>query len=122
MMTAAQPTDGTLGVELANWFLRSDTLGEIRLGRINSASSGTTVVDLGGAGVIANANSQLWAGSFFITNGALGGPFGVGGASTLSWSTLMGGNTMGISGLSRQNAIMYTTPTFAGFSASVSLG
>ncbi len=62
-------TDGTLGVELANWFLRSDTLGEIRVGRINSASSGTTLVDLGGAGVIANANSQLWAGNFFVTNG-----------------------------------------------------
>ncbi len=29
---------------------------------------------------------------------------------------------MGISGLSRQNAIMYTTPTVAGFSASVAWG
>jgi hypothetical protein len=111
--------DGTLGVELANWFLRHDTFGEIRLGRINSASSGTTVVDLGGAGVIANANSQLWAGSFFITDGAIGGPFG---GSTLSWANLMGGNTMGISGLSRQNAIMYTTPTWGGFSLSAAFG
>ncbi len=34
----------------------------------------------------------------------------------------MGGATMGISGLSRQNAIMYTTPTSAGFSASVAWG
>ncbi len=56
MTMARAAGDGTLGVELANWFLRSDTLGEIRLGRINSASSGTTLVDLGGAGVIANAN------------------------------------------------------------------
>jgi hypothetical protein len=108
-------TDGTLGVELANWFLRSDTLGEIRVGRINSASSGTTLVDLGGAGVIANANVQLWAGNFF----AVGlGPL----PATARWSSLMGGATIGISGLSRQNAIMYTTPTFAGFSASVAWG
>ena len=107
-------TDGTLGVELANWYLRHDTLGEIRLGRINTASSGTTVVDLGGAGVIANAHAQLWLGSFFITNGAASG--------TARWSTLMGGNTVGISGLSRQNAISYTTPTLAGFSAQVAWG
>jgi hypothetical protein len=109
-------TDGTLGVELANWFLRSDTLGEIRLGRINSASSGTTLVDLGGAGVIANANAQLWAGNFIMTiGGAVVDP-------NLRWSSMMGGAQMGISGLSRQNAIMYTTPTFAGFSASVAWG
>jgi hypothetical protein len=108
--------DGALGVELANWFLRSDTLGEVRLGRINSASSGTTLVDLGGAGVIANANSQLWAGNFFLTQG------GVLSGTDMRWSSFMGGSTLGISGLSRQNAIMYTTPTIAGFSASVAWG
>src|SRR5688572_5970528 len=63
--------DGLLGVELANWFLRHDRLGEIRLGRINSASSGTTTVDLGGAGVIANANSLLWMGGMYVTDGAI---------------------------------------------------
>jgi hypothetical protein len=109
--------DGTLGVELANWFLRHDRLGEIRVGRINSASSGTTTVDLGGVGVIANANAQLWAGNFHITNGTAA-PLN----ADLRWSSMMGGATMGISGLSRQNAISYTTPTMHGFSLQAAWG
>lgn len=111
-------TDSTVAIELANWFLRSDTLGEIRVGRINTAHSGTTLVDLGGAGVIANANAQLWGGNFIMTIG--GAKTGIG--DNLRWSTMMGGTQMGISGLSRQNAIMYTTPTLGGFSASVAWG
>jgi hypothetical protein len=105
--------DSTIAIELANWFLRHDTLGELRLGRINTASSGTTIVDLGGAGVIANAQAQLWAGNFFIPGAA---------TATVRWSSLMGGTTLGISGLSRANAISYTTPTVAGFSAQVAWG
>jgi hypothetical protein len=108
------PADGTLGVELANWYLRHSTLGELRLGRINSATSGTTAVDLGGAGVIANVNVQLWAGNFF----AQGFPAPADGR----WSALMGGSTIGISALSRQNAISYTTPTIAGFSLQAAWG
>jgi hypothetical protein len=107
-------TDGTLGVELANWFLRHDSIGELRVGRINSASSGTTLVDLGGAGVVANANVQLWAGNFFVQGLAAG--------TNARWSTLMGGATIGINGLSRQNAISYTTPTLAGFSLQAAWG
>jgi hypothetical protein len=109
-------TDGTLGVELANWYLRHSTIGELRLGRINSASSGTTAVDLGGAGVIANVNAQLWAGNFVVTQ-----PGGAS-ATDVRWSSLMGGNTVGISALSRQNAISYTTPTIAGFSLQAAFG
>jgi hypothetical protein len=99
--------DGTLGVELANWFLRHDQLGELRVGRLNTASAGTTVVDLGGAGVIANAHIGLWNANF----GSGIGP-GVGG----SWNTLMGGNLVSINGLSRADGVSYTTPTLAGFS------
>jgi hypothetical protein len=108
--------DGTLGVELANWYLRHDTVGELRLGRINTASSGTTAVDLGGAGVIANVNAQLWAGNFVMTQG------GVASGTDVRWSSFMGGTPMGISALSRNNAISYTTPTFAGFSLQAAWG
>ena len=108
--------DGSLGVELANWYLTHSRLGSLRLGRINSASSGTTSVDLGGAGVIANVNAQLWLGNFFLSQG---GAFNTGSAK---WSTAMGGSTVGISALSRQNAISYTTPTIAGFSVQAAWG
>ena len=38
------------------------------MGRINGASAGTTIVDLGGAGVIANANIGLWQRGFTMVN------------------------------------------------------
>jgi predicted porin len=103
-------------VELANWFLRHDRLGEIRVGRINSASSGTTTVDLGGAGVIANANALLWMGGMFVTNGADAT------ITSAKWGALMGGNTVGIAALSRQNAVSYTSPTLHGFSVQAAFG
>ncbi len=60
--------DVAMGIELANWFIRHDQLGELRVGRINSAQAGTTGVDLGGVGVIANANFGLWQRSFFLNH------------------------------------------------------
>jgi hypothetical protein len=122
--------DSTFAIELANWFLRSDTLGEIRVGRINTAQSGTTLVDLGGAGVIANANFGLWQSGMFVNVfgaqlGTGGDPDGAGPLTTstpATWNTLLGGSFVSVSGLSRQNAIMYTTPTLAGFSASAAYG
>jgi hypothetical protein len=106
--------DGTLGVELANWFLRHDQLGELRVGRANTASAGTTTVDLGGAGVIANAQFGLWQRSFFLTEGDV--------QHTGTWSALTGGTPINVSGLSRGNAVSYTTPTLGGFSLQAAWG
>ena len=124
--------DVAIGIELANWFIRHDQLGEIRLGRINTAQAGTTGVDLGGVGVIANANFGLWQRSFFLndpvspsvfTPGLAAGQTAVNcGATTCfavnqaRWTNLFGGTSIDVSGLSRQEGISYTTPTLAGFS------
>jgi hypothetical protein len=99
--------DTNIAVLRANWYLDHKTLGRITVGRINTASAGATAVDLGGAGVIANVNLSYWNGGF---------QSGVG-----TWSALLGGNVGG-SALSRANGVMYSTPTFGGFSASVSGG
>jgi hypothetical protein len=107
--------DSTHNIERANWYLTHSQLGSLRVGRLNSAVSGTTQVDLGGAGVIANVNAQLWTGNFFITQNGVS-------SADLRWSSLMGGSTVGISGLSRQNAVSYTTPTLGGFSIQVAAG
>ena len=112
--------DGDVGmaVELANWFLRHDTIGELRVGRINSAQAGTTVVDLGGAGVIANAQFGLAQSAMFLpSENGLPTTY-----STMRWNDLFGGNSVSISSLSRQHAISYTTPTVGGFSAQVAYG
>jgi hypothetical protein len=99
--------DTNIAVLRANWYLDHKTLGRLTVGRINTASAGATAVDLGGAGVIANVNLSYWNGSF---------ESGVG-----TWGALLGANVGG-SALSRANAVMYSTPTFAGFSASVAWG
>ncbi len=111
----AQAGDSTLGVELANWFLRHDQLGELRVGRLNTASAGTTTVDLGGAGVVANAQIGLWQRAFFLNDNGDRSDGGL-------WTDVLGGGTINISGLSRGNAVSYTTPTFGGFSLQAAYG
>ena len=49
-------TDIAPVINLANWWIESSTLGRVTLGRANSATAGVTTIDLGGAGVIANAS------------------------------------------------------------------
>jgi hypothetical protein len=100
--------DTNIAVLRANWYLDHKTLGRLTVGRINTASAGATSVDLGGAGVIANVNLSYWNGGFQTGLGS-------------SWGALLGGNVGG-SALSRANGVMYSTPTFGGFSASVSGG
>ncbi|MGH9421055.1 MAG: hypothetical protein ACRD3J_13850, partial [Thermoanaerobaculia bacterium] len=107
--------DSTLGIELANWYLDSKRLGKLSLGRVNGASAGSTQVDLGGVGVIANSNILLWNGSMFITQGGAT-------PDTVTWGNLMGQNILGIAGLNRSNAVRYDTPTYGGFTFGASWG
>ncbi|HWB44512.1 MAG TPA: hypothetical protein VG900_03660 [Hyphomicrobiaceae bacterium] len=111
--------DSTLGIELANWYLDSKTLGRLTLGRINGASAGSTQVDLGNVGVIANVNMLLWNGSFIVTSDVNATQYTGGG---VTWGALMGGNIVGISGLNRSNAVRYDTPTVGGFTLGASWG
>jgi hypothetical protein len=107
--------DSTLGIELANWYLDSKRLGKLSVGRVNGASAGSTQVDLGGVGVIANVNILLWNGSMFVTQGNAT-------PDTITWGNLMGQNIVGISGLNRSNAVRYDTPTYGGFTFGASWG
>ena len=132
--------DGLLGFTLANWYVVHKEYGQITLGRLNTATSGVSIVDLGGIGVIASGQAYLWGGGFILRNGAsvlsnTGGPTPVPGAT---WSSLScGANAGGIAGntfggayaadcgfnsLSRRDAIRYDTPTLYGFSGAVAYG
>jgi hypothetical protein len=106
--------DTDIVLTLANWYLDHTQLGRITVGRINSATAGLTTIDLGGAGVIANANIGYTQRGMFLANS--------GGLLGSTWATMLGGNTVNGSGLSRANAISYSTPTFGGFSASAAWG
>jgi hypothetical protein len=108
--TAVGGYDTFMVVTLANWWLDHKQLGKVSVGRINTATAGITTIDLGGASVIANANIGY----------AQRGFTAVGGNTT--WANLLGGNTVNGSGLSRAQAVSYSTPNFSGFQASAAWG
>jgi hypothetical protein len=99
-------------ITVSNWYLDHKQLGRLTVGRANMANAGITTIDLGGAGVIANANIGWWNNSFAVFGGGTG----------LSWGNLMG--TLQVAGAStaRGNIVHYTSPTFAGFSVQASAG
>jgi hypothetical protein len=109
--------DTDIVLTLANWYLDHKQLGRITVGRANTATAGITTIDLGGAGVIANANIGYTQRGMFLADGDT---LLIGTAST--WAAALGGNTVNGSGLSRGNVISYSTPTLGGFSASAAWG
>jgi hypothetical protein len=106
--------DSTFVTTLANWYLDSKSLGRVTVGRINTATAGISTIDLGGAGVIANASIGYWQRGMFLAvdDGLVSG----------TWTSVLGGNAVNGSGLSRANAISYSTPNFGGLSAAAAWG
>ena len=103
--------DSTLALIRANWYLDHKEFGRLTVGRLNTASAGAVGLDLGGISVVANANVGYWNQGFFLQ-----------GASGPKWNDLLGGGTVAGAGLSRANAVSYTSPTFGGFSVSAAWG
>jgi hypothetical protein len=103
--------DSTLALIRANWFLDHAQLGRLTVGRINTASAGVVGIDLGGIGVVANANIGYWNAGFETFQG-----------SKVVWGNLLGGATVYGAGLSRANGVMYNSPTVGGFSVAASWG
>jgi hypothetical protein len=109
--------DTDIVLTLANWYLDHKDLGRVTVGRINTATAGLTTIDLGGAGVIANANIGYTQRGMFLTINDTAQI-----SATTTWAQALGGNTVNGAGLSRGNAISYSTPTFGGFTASTAWG
>ena len=95
------------GSNPARWVAR-------RIGRANSATAGVTTIDLGGAGVIANASLGYVQRSFnVIVDGVILGD---------TWNTLMGGSPISGASLSRGNFAVYSSPTVGGFNVQAAWG
>jgi hypothetical protein len=106
--------EGTLAIEQANWYLDHKQLGRVAVGRVNMAAAGTTLVDLGGADVIATAQIGDWQQGFFLRRG--------GKSLDATWENLFGGSSVSRSSIDRGNAIVYTSPTLHGFSFAAAWG
>jgi hypothetical protein len=111
---ASSGTDVAPVIHLANWYLDHKSLGRITVGRANTATAGATTVDLGGAGVIANASFGYWQrGMFLADNDVL---------QAGTWNDIMGGGTVNGSSLSRGNVVHYSSPTVGGFGLQAAWG
>ena len=112
---------GLGGVQLLQsyWFVKSDQLGKIGVGKQSQASDNTAIL-VDGSGSLVPANWVAFdVNSFGIRTGD-------GGFSGLSWGGAqscfgMGGAWGDCNGLT-QNVVRYDSPTFGGFSVSASWG
>ena len=117
--------DSVIAWNQANWYVSSKAWGRLTVGRLASATSGIGVIDLSNTGVVANSQPFLWGGGMLLRNGE--GSFGA-----ITWGQMCGGpgsavtdiffgnagpysTDCGIHALSRRDAVMYTTPTWHGF-------
>jgi len=104
-----------VGVLQSFWFIKSDRLGKVSLGKQSQASDNTAIlVDGSGSLVPANWVSFDYNGFFLRnrSNGAL---------SSMNWGTAGGGVWGDGNGLPT-NSIRYDSPSFGGFSVSASWG
>ena len=103
--------DGGLQVRVAEWYLKSATLGKLTVGQGSPATDDLTKINLGGSAIATKDGSVMdTGGSFFIrrSNGALLG-------------TRVGVFAPGID-TARMDRVRYDTPTIAGFTMSAAWG
>jgi len=107
-----------LAVLQSFWFIKSDHLGKLSVGKQSQASDNTAIL-VDGSGSLVPANWVAFDyNSFFIrqSNGVL---------TNTSWGSIggcKGGGAIGDCNGGTQNVVRYDSPTFGGFSVSASWG
>jgi predicted porin len=114
-------TSGGVGTLQSFWFLKSDTLGKVSVGKQSHATDNTAIL-VDGSGSLVPANWVLFDNaSFFLRDKASGALTGI------TWGDLgfcqligagIGGDCNGVP----LNVVRYDSPTFGGFSVSASWG
>ena len=117
----AQGGSGPPGLLNSYWWIKSESLGRVSVGRQSHAADDTWV-DLSGAGSIFAANLVIFDGQNFQLI-----PKGTGNRSNARWGNVATCYTIGVGIFAdcagdRTNSVRYDTPTFAGFVASTSWG
>ncbi len=123
-LTHSQERDngpGRMNIQQSYWFLKSDALGKVSLGRQSQASDNAAIL-ADGSGSHIQANWVAFDVASFRLRRADNGEF----SNTLTWGAVgnckgMGGAWGDCNGLPR-NVVRYDSPTFGGFSVSASWG
>ena len=109
-------TANGVGVLQSFWFIKSDQLGKVSVGKQSQASDNTAIL-VDGSGSLVPAN---WVpfdfNGFFLRNSATGN------LSNMNWGTAGGGGVWGDNNGLPTNSVRYDSPTFGGFSVSASWG
>ena len=100
------------------WFVKSDHLGKVSIGRQSQASDNTAIL-VDGSGSLVPANWVAFDTNNFAIRTSGGGTAGTWGGAQSCFG--MGGAWGDCNGLT-QNVVRYDSPTFAGFSLSASWG
>ena len=95
------------------WFIKSDHLGKLSVGKQSQASDNTAILPDGSGSLVPANFVQFDYGGFFLRNSSNGA------LSATNWSGVLGcADCNGIP----LNSVRYDSPTFAGFSVSASWG
>jgi hypothetical protein len=117
--------DSVLDFNQAYWYLESKHWGRLSVGRLTAATGGISIIDLSNTGVVANSQPFLWGGGMILRNG-------LGSLGAITWAQMCGGPgsavtatffgnagpysvDCGLHALDRRDAVMYSTPTWHGF-------
>jgi hypothetical protein len=108
-------TNNGVGTLQSFWFIKSDQLGKVSVGKQSQASDNTAIL-VDGSGSLVPANWVSFdVNSFFVRNSSNGN------LSSLTWGGA-GGCVWGDCNGAPTNSVRYDSPTFAGFSVSASWG
>jgi predicted porin len=112
--SALTGTSNGVGTLQSYWFIKSDHLGKVSVGKQSQASDNTAIL-VDGSGSLVPANWVSFdVNSFFVRNKA-------GGLSSLTWGGA-GGCVWGDCNGLPTNSVRYDSPSFGGFSVSASWG
>jgi hypothetical protein len=116
----SQSTGPTLDIRYSLWYLKSKTLGEVLIGRTESASQNITEVNVTQtADIVRNSDVEDWAAGFQLVAANIPGARGL---SAIEWRRLVNDDFIQPGEGDRFQAIQYVSPQFHGLWLEASWG